>query len=354
MIFYEHSESDFQSDFQSDFHEDVFDFFSEYKKEMPYDFSCDLENCSTENLKEKIDVPEDGMVNIEKDLENNNEPKSISSIVKKYGPNINKILGVGNSIADNIPKENIQSLNNNLLSNKTKRTKQTTNNNNFYNKRQKCGRKTEKESDDVHDEFKADNIIRKIKIHILQDKIINLINDYLKNKKLKKKKLFKLLPEEIECLKRDKNLIFMNLTLKDIYRNNPIGEKYNNNKSMNNQILIDEIYTRNDLIELQKLLNLTFFEFYQIYTYRVTGKELSEDLCNKMNDIAIFNEVYFKGIKSFIEELAEKQKKKGISEDDVNRYINEVKKVIGEYKEFFENKKGRSPKKSKQQRKKVC
>ena len=188
----------------------------------------------------------------------------------------------------------------------------------------------------------------------MQDEIINLINDYLKNKKLKKKKLFKLLPEEIECLKRDKNLIFMNLTLKDIYRNYPIGEKYNNNKSMNNQILIDEIYTRNDLIELQKLLNFTFFEFYQIYTYRITEKKLSEDLNNKMNDIPIFNEVYFIGIKSFIEKLAEKQKKKGISEDDVNRYINEVKKVIGEYKEFFENKKGRSPKKSKQQRKKVC
>ena len=337
MYFYEHSESDF--------HDDLFDYYSLEHIEMFDDFSCDLENCSTENLKVKIDVPEDGMVNIEKDLENNNEPKPISSIVKKYGPNINKILGVGNSIADNIPKENIQTLNNNLLSNKTKRTEETTNNNNFYNKRQKCGRKTEKESDDVHDEFKADNIIRKIKIHILQDKIINLINDYLKNKKLKKKKLFKLLPEEIECLKRDKNLIFMNLTLKDIYRNYPIGEKYNNNKSMNNQILIDEIYTRNDLIELQKLLNFTFFEFYQIYTYRITEKKLSEDLNNKMNDIPIFNEVYFIGIKSFIEKLAEKQKKKGISEDDVNRYINEVKKVIGEYKEFFENKKGRSPKK---------
>ena len=161
MIFYEHSESEFD--------EYLFDNYSELNKEMLYDFSCDLENCSTENLKEKIDVPEDGMVNIEKDLENNNEPKPISSIVKKYGPNINKILGVGNSIADNIPKENIQTLNNNLLSNKTKRTEETTNNNNFYNKRQKCGRKTEKESDDVHDKFKADNIIRKIKIHILQE-----------------------------------------------------------------------------------------------------------------------------------------------------------------------------------------
>ena len=346
MYFYEYSESDFH---------DPFDNSSRFEfQEMFDDFRFDLENGSTENLKEKIDVPENGLVNIEKELENNNEPKPISSVEKKYGPNINKILGVGNSIADNIQKENIQTLNNNLLSNKTKRTEETTNNNNFYNKRQKCGRKTEKESDDVHDEFKADNIIRKIKVHTLQDEIINLINDYLKNKKLKKKKLFKLLPEEIECLKRDKNLIFMNLTLKDIYRNNPIGEKYNNNKSMNNQILIDEIYTRNDLIELQMLLNLTFFEFYQIYTYRVTGKELSEDLYNKMNDIALFNEVYFIGIELFIENLAEKQKKKGISEDDVNRYINEVKKVIGEYKEFFENKKGRSPKKSKQPRKKVC
>ena len=138
----------------------------------------------------------------------------------------------------------------------------------------------------------------------------------------------------------------MNLTLKDIYRNYPIGEKYNDNKSKNNQILIDEIYTRNDLIELKMLLDLTFFEFYQIYTYRVSGKELSEDLYNKVNDISIFNE-YFIGIELFIENLAEKQKNKGISEYDVNRYINEVKKVIGEYKEFFENKKGRSPKKLK-------
>ena len=97
MYFHEYSETDF--------HEDLFDNYSEYNKEMLYDFPCGLENCSTENLKEKIDVPEDGMVNIEKDLENNNEPKPISSIVKKYGPNINKILGVGNSIADNIPKE---------------------------------------------------------------------------------------------------------------------------------------------------------------------------------------------------------------------------------------------------------
>ena len=168
MYFYEHSESDF--------HEDLFDNYSEFYQEMPYDFPYDLENGSTENLKEKIEVPEDGMVNIEKDLENNNEPKPISSMEKKYGPNINKIFEIKNSIADNTPKENIQTLNNNLLSNKTKRTEETTNNNNFYNKRKKCGRKTEKESDDVHDEFKADNIIRKIKIHILQDKIINLIN----------------------------------------------------------------------------------------------------------------------------------------------------------------------------------
>ena len=347
MIFYD--------DLQPDFH-NLNDDSSEFLFQDMFDYCpCDFENVSTINLKEKIDDAGDcEKVYIENELENNNKISPISPIENKYGPNIIQILEINKSIDDNTQKKDLQTSNNNLLSSKIKRTGETTNNNNLENKRQKCGRKTEKESDDVHDKFKADNIIRKIKIHILQNEIINLINDHLENKKLKKKKLFKLLPEKIESLKQDKNLIFMNKTLKDIYRNYPIGEKYNDNKSKNNQLLIDEIYTRNDLIELQKLLNLTFFEFYQIYTYRVTGRELSEDLCNKMNDIAIFNEVYFKGIKSFIEELAEKQTEKGISEDDVNRYINEVKKVIGEYKEFFENKKGRSPKKSKQQRKKVC
>ena len=347
MIFYD--------DLQPDFH-NLNDDSSELLFQDMFDYCpCDFENVSTINLKEKIDDAGDcEKVYIENELENNNKISPISPIENKYGPNIIQILEINKSIDDNTQKKDLQTSNNNLLSNKIKRTGETTNNNNLENKRQKCGRKTERESDDVHDKFKADNIIRKIKIHILQKEIINLINDHLENKKLKKKKLFKLLPEKIESLKQDKNLIFMNKTLKDIYRNCPIGEKYNDNKSKNNQLLIDEIYTRNDLIELQMLLNLTFFEFYQIYTYRVTGKELSEDLCNKMNDIAIFNEVYFIGIKSFIEELAEKQTEKGISEDDVNRYINEVKKVIGEYREFFVNKKGRSPKKSKQPRKKVC
>ena len=97
-----------------------------------------------------------------------------------------------------------------------------------------------------------------------------------------------------------------------------------------------------NLIELQKLLNLTFLEFYEIYTNKVTGKELSEDLCNKIKDIELLNGTTFKGIEEYIEGLAADEREKGISENDVNRYINEVKKHIGEYEEFFKKKKGRN------------
>ena len=89
-------------------------------------------------------------------------------------------------------------------------------------------------------------------------------------------------------------------------------------------------------------MNLTFLEFYEIYTNKVTGKELSEDLCNKIKDIELLNGKDFKGIEEYIEGLAADERKKGISENDVNRYINEVKKCIGVYEEFFKKKIGRN------------
>ena len=317
---------DFDYDSSGALREDTFD-----------NYLNNFESGPTNNSKEKIDIdilPNEKMDNIQSDLENNNQISPNSLIENKYGPNITQIVTLNKSNTNKNSKRKIH-----LLSNKTKRFGEKIND----NKKQKCGRKTRK-NDKVHDKFKADNIIRKIKVHILQDKIIKLINDYLKTKNIERK-LFKLLAKEIECLKKDKNLILMNSTLKDIYRNYPIGEKYNSNKSKNNVILIDSIYTRNDLNELQILLNLTFWEFYEIYTNKLKGKDLNEDLHNKIKDMELFNETFFIGIEKFIGKLTDKEKNKGISEDNVNRYINEVKKFIREYKEFFEKKIGRRAKK---------
>ena len=211
------------------------------------------------------------------------------------------------------------------------------------NKKKKCGRKTSKENSSyIHDKYKGDNIMRKIKVHIIQEKIIKLINNYFRSKKLRKKKLCKLYQKHVTRLKKDINLKLMNMTLAEIYKGNQIGTKYNSEKANNNKKLIDEIYNNSEYFDLQELLNLTFLEFYEIYTHRVTGRELSQKLSKKKSEINLLNDQNFKGIEEFINQLSKKEKNKGMSDDELNKYINEVKKYCGSFKEWFVNKKGRN------------
>ena len=214
------------------------------------------------------------------------------------------------------------------------------------NKRKKCGRKTDgkTKTDNVHNKLAGDNMIRKIKVHVIQDKIISLINNSLKSKKSGKKKLLKLIQKDITSLKRDKNIELMNTTLKDIYGKNKIGKKYLENKGKYNEKLIDEIYKNDEYIELQKFLNLTFMEFYYIYTHKMTKKVLDEDLCQKMNNISLFNSTNFQGIEVYIDKLAKKNKEKGMSDDENDEYIKTFKYYCAKYKEWFEEKVGRNEK----------
>ena len=214
------------------------------------------------------------------------------------------------------------------------------------NKRKKCGRKTDgkTKTDNVHNKLAGDNMIRKIKVHVIQDKIISLINNSLKSKKSGKKKLLKLIQKDITSLKRDKNIELMNTTLKDIYGKNKIGEKYLENKGKYNEKLIDEIYKNDEYIELQKFLNLTFMEFYYIYTHKMTKKVLDENLCQKMNNISLFNSTNFQGIEVYIDKLAKKNKEKGMSDDENAEYIKTFKYYCAKYKEWFEEKVGRNEK----------
>ena len=268
------------------------------------DFNCNEEN-SFKNLKEYNLIPftQENFLNI---------PQQLSSCQKNEKPE--------------------------ELINQDKKTDYTSG-----NKKKKCGRKTSKENSSyIHDKYKGDNIMRKIKVHIIQEKIIKLINNYFKSKKLRKKKLCKLYQKHVTRLKKDINLKLMNMTLAEIYKGNQIGTKYNSEKANNNKKLIDEIYNNSEYFDLQELLNLTFLEFYEIYTHRVTGRELSQELSKKKSEINLLNDQNFKGIEEFINQLSKKEKDKGMSDDELNKYINEVKKYCGSFKEWFVNKKGRN------------
>ena len=311
------------------------------------------EHSETDLLSMDNNLYTDYLLKIKSNEANQSTNSSINNIfnsneINSYSPsieNIQKIFITPNEDNDTIEKML------NILSPKLKCTVESKNEsksktNYTNNKKIKCGRKTleNTKTENIHDKFKGDNIIRKIKVHIIQEKIISIINTSLKSKKKGKKKLLKLFQKDLTSLKKDKNLELMNTTLKDIYTKNKIGEKYLDNKGKYNEKLINEIYSNDEYIELQQLLNLTFIEFYNIYTHKLTKKDLDENLIQKMKNISFFNSNNFQGIEVYINNLKEKNKKKGMSDDENDVYINTFKHYCRTYKEWFENKVGRNEK----------
>ena len=311
------------------------------------------EHSETDLLSMDNNLYTDYLLKIKSNEANQSTNSSINNIfnsneINSYSPsieNIQKIFITPNEDNDTIEKML------NILSPKLKSTVESKNEsksktNYTNNKKTKCGRKTleNTKTDNIHDKFKGDNIMRKIKVHILQEKIISIINQSLKSKKTGKKKLLKLSQKDLTSLKKDKNLELMNTTLKDIYAKKKIGDKYLDNKAKYNEKLINEIYSNDEYIELQKLLNLTFIEFYNIYTHKLTKKDLDENLIQKMKNISFLNSNNFQGIEVYINNLKEKNKKKGMSDDENDVYINTFKQYCRTYKEWFENKVGRNEK----------
>ena len=221
--------------------------------------------------------------------------------------------------------------------------------------KKKSGRKPQKGKNNrkkyIHGKFSRDNIKRKIKVHIIQNKIRNLINDYLKEKKIKKR-LIKISKTDADNVKKDVIDILMKSTLKEIYKGYKIGKKTKTKDPKYNETLINDIYKRDDLKLLQNLLDLTFLEFYQIYTVEVTHKKLSEDLNKKKASIeelfkgrsktkkalegkgsSMSAESDFEGIEVFIKNLEDKERSEEKPENEIKKYINKVKEVIENYEE---------------------
>ena len=275
-------------------------------KEMIDDFNNSREDLVSK-IKEYLEEMEEMENNIEeekpkfrlKKTESENKPKFLTK--KQRRPKLQKMK----------PKENI-------IVKKIKK---------------KSGRHTSNIRKKPHDKKSKDNIMRKIKVHIIQKKIRNLINDYLKVKKIKKR-LIKLSTKDINRLKKDQNETFMEKTLREIYKEYKFGKKTEIKDLKYNEKLIDEIYAREDLKDLQNLLDLNYMEFYKIYTVDVIRKKLPEDLADKKNGIEKL--LGGRGIKTdFLDELEKKYEKDGEKKEDINEYINLVKNCIENYEEWF-------------------
>ena len=208
----------------------------------------------------------------------------------------------------------------------------------------KMGRKKKNDSNKgAHSKSTPDNIMRKIKSNFFVF-IHNLLNKSLKNKDIKFLKLGSKINKE---LKRDFNLKLLNRTIRDIYENTEITKKLRKLTKINSNInkeIISKIYEENIEEQTIKILNLTYFELFQMFRSKI--KSLSLELEIKKNEISLLNTDEFSDINIFFTKIANEEMKNNESQKNIDYYVNKVEELCIDYENWFANKKGRNRKKN--------
>ena len=258
-----------------------------------------------------------------------NNKKNKKKKKKAYKPYLSNIKVIYNEINDTNPltnfDENEKNNTNEFLSKKTKRERKSkdifeinkstsTNNESFSNKNNRGRKKKDATYKGNHTKFTDDNMMRKIKCHFF-----NHINTSLNNSLIDKKESFLKLDNLInENLKKDFNMELMSKTIKDIYQNSKISNKYKNKKNDSNKELVEKIYTENKEIETIKILDKTYYELF------------SELMQNNMD--------------KFCNEIINKEEKNGLPHEQSSSFLEEMKILCINYKNWFEKKRGRERK----------
>ena len=211
--------------------------------------------------------------------------------------------------------------------------------------KRKMGRKKKNDSNKgAHTKSTPDNIMRKIKSNFFTF-THNLLNKSLRNKDMKFSKLSCKINKE---LKRDFNLNLLNRTIRDIYENTEISKKLRKLSNINfniNRKIISKIYEENFEEQTIKILNLTYFELFQMFRSKI--KSLSLELEIKKSEIPLLNTDEFNDISLFFTKLAQKEMRNNESQDNIDNYVNQVEKLCIDYENWFTKKKGRNRTKKK-------
>ena len=176
----------------------------------------------------------------------------------------------------------------------------------------KKGRKSKEDNSksnehSVHTKKKEDNIMRKIKVKLIEF-FVKFLNDSLKDKT----EIFYKIDKSIsENLKRDFNLKLMEQTLLYIFSTSGINGRYKNHS---NVALIQKILSEGKEEETIKLLNKKYIEV----VYMIQENHLDE----------------------FLRTI--ERKEINMEKSSVDEYMNSLKKVFMEYENWFKDKKGRN------------
>ena len=198
----------------------------------------------------------------------------------------------------------------NIIINKGKENKTKTKNKSGIN----LGRKRRSdEREAYHTKYRSDNMMRKIKTYFM-----NFVHNYLNESLTFSHKTFLKINKKVsENLRKDFNMSLMQMTIKEIYEQHSINEKYSDYKKGRNinQALIKEIFEKNKDIETIKILNSKYIDLIIVLRTKFLDK--------------------------FSSELIEKEIKLGEKKDDAVMYVNELKDLLINYEDWFEKKAGR-------------
>lgn len=135
-----------------------------------------------------------------------------------------------------------------------------------------------------HDRNSGDNIVLKIKRHIVERtrKYINKkYEEYLSKEKTKKNRPFlkKIIPDSYKIHSSTANKEFLNITLYQLFSTD-ISHKYNEKNSRDyNRKQISKLFEENKAKELIEIMKLTMKEIYELYiSNEIEGFNLESDL----------------------------------------------------------------------------
>ena len=184
-----------------------------------------------------------------------------------------------------------------------------------------------KEEKNLHTKNSKDNIIRKIKIHILLF-ITNLINDCIKYECKRQTYIIRGVCKEISSDITINNNIELFKQTMEVILSNPINQKYKNVNPDENEKQINRLREKRDKCpKTNELLDKTFEEVYQLF---INGdKNLLKEQYG-LNEAETLNDYLFK-----------------ISNKENEVYIKELRENAQKYKEFFNINNARKPRKNK-------
>ena len=110
----------------------------------------------------------------------------------------------------------------------------------------------------------------------------------------------------------------MNKTIKDIYLNSKISNKYKNRKNDSNKELVERIYSENKETDTIKILEKEYIE--------------------------LFTELMENNIDKFCNEILNKEEKNGLPHEQTSFFFDKMKRLCNNYKDWFEMKRGRERK----------